>query len=317
MLNNKKYYANGKLLLLGEYALLSGATGLVLPVIYGQSLECTTRTDSKHLLTWSAYDTNGMWFHAKLNTLNFEIQSSTNLQIAFKLQEILFAIRNVKKDFLYAISMDITSILSYPLEWGMGSSSTLIANLAKLADINPYDIYFKLTNGSGFDLAAAVLNTPFLYCLVNKNPVVKKLNATSNWLNNLYFVYMNKKVSTKDHLKSLGNVKFTTKQLDRISELSASFLSAPALIDLYNLVNEHEDIISSVIGFTKVKDIYFSDFKGAIKSMGAWGGDFIMAITDQNCDYVKDYFKKKGFFTVLRMNETIINEQKVQLDFAS
>jgi hypothetical protein len=39
----------------------------------------------------------------------------------------------------------------------------------------------------------------------------------------------------------------------------------------------------------------FNDFKGAVKSLGAWGGDFFMALSQQPADFVEAYFREKGY----------------------
>ena len=46
-----------------------------------------------------------------------------------------------------------------------------------------------------------------------------------------------------------------------------------------------------------------SDFDGEIKSLGAWGGDFILATSDEN---PSTYFKAKGFETILPYSEMIL-----------
>ena len=67
------------------------------------------------------------------------------------------------------------------------------------------------------------------------------------------------------------------------------------------MIKEHEDIVSRLISKEKIKDKLFNDFDGEIKSLGAWGGDFILASAlDKN---PTDYFKSKGFNTVLNYNE--------------
>ena len=73
------------------------------------------------------------------------------------------------------------------------------------------------------------------------------------------------------------------------------------LNDFERLITEHESFISKILGVLPVKDKLFPDFQGAIKSLGAWGGDFILASAlDKN---PTDYFKSKGFNTVLNYNE--------------
>ncbi|MFT6748973.1 MAG: hypothetical protein ACJAQ1_000901, partial [Flavobacterium sp.] len=39
------------------------------------------------------------------------------------------------------------------------------------------------------------------------------------------------------------------------------------------------------------------------KSLGAWGGDFVMIISENN---PKSYFKAKGYETILTYNEMIL-----------
>ena len=52
-----------------------------------------------------------------------------------------------------------------------------------------------------------------------------------------------------------------------------------------------------------VKEAFFSDFKGAIKSLGGWGGDFILAVSTQD---PSPYFKERGFDTVIPYREIIL-----------
>jgi hypothetical protein len=47
----------------------------------------------------------------------------------------------------------------------------------------------------------------------------------------------------------------------------------------------------------------FSDFKGEIKSLGAWGGDFVMVISESD---PTAYFSEKGFTTVISYDEMIL-----------
>ena len=72
-------------------------------------------------------------------------------------------------------------------------------------------------------------------------------------------------------------------------------------LEFNSLIKEHENIVSKLISKEKIKDKLFDDFNGEIKSLGAWGGDFILASAiDKN---PKDYFRSKGFSTILNYNE--------------
>ena len=60
-------------------------------------------------------------------------------------------------------------------------------------------------------------------------------------------------------------------------------------------------IISKLIKQPPLKKIKFSDYDGAVKSLGAWGGDFFLATgSDQ------DYFKKKGYETIISYKDIIL-----------
>jgi hypothetical protein len=52
-----------------------------------------------------------------------------------------------------------------------------------------------------------------------------------------------------------------------------------------------------------VKERFFPDFKGVIKSLGAWGGDFALVVSKDN---PSSYFKEKGFTTLLSYKEMIL-----------
>ena len=58
--------------------------------------------------------------------------------------------------------------------------------------------------------------------------------------------------------------------------------------------------MSKSINKKQVKLKYFKDYNGEIKSLGAWGGDFILAAGPCNS---KEYFNNKGYETVFNFNE--------------
>ena len=72
------------------------------------------------------------------------------------------------------------------------------------------------------------------------------------------------------------------------------------------LMQCHERIISRCIGQKPIQK-RFPDFEGVLKSLGAWGGDFILAATNWDGDQVKAYFKGKGLDVVFGYNELVLN----------
>jgi hypothetical protein len=61
--------------------------------------------------------------------------------------------------------------------------------------------------------------------------------------------------------------------------------------------------MSDVLEIPTVKNSLFSDFNGTVKSLGAWGGDFVLVVSNEN---PTAYFKSKGFETVLPYKDMIL-----------
>lgn len=102
------------------------------------------------------------------------------------------------------------------------------------------------------------------------------------------------------------NVKANSNLIEEVSILSEVISKAKSLIDFDKALAEHEKIISSLLGIPRIKDNYFSDFSGEIKSLGAWGGDFVLATYDGDERDLRKYFQNKGNKTILRFDEMVL-----------
>jgi len=122
---------------------------------------------------------------------------------------------------------------------------------------------------------------------------------------NIFFVYLNQKQDSKEGIaKFRESEQNFDKEIQRISEISNEFLKAKSIENFNQLLVEHEEIISSIIKLKPIKEQLFSDYHlGEIKSLGAWGGDFVMVTGN---DQTPNYFKNKGFDTVLRYQQIIL-----------
>ena len=69
------------------------------------------------------------------------------------------------------------------------------------------------------------------------------------------------------------------------------------------LINQHEQIISKHLNKIPIKKKIFNDFDGEIKSLGAWGGDFILASSLRKD--INKYFKKLGYYTIFKYTDLI------------
>jgi hypothetical protein len=68
-------------------------------------------------------------------------------------------------------------------------------------------------------------------------------------------------------------------------------------------LSQHEIALSNILELPTVKEILFHDFEGVIKSLGAWGGDFVMSISKEN---PTRYFNERGFDIVIPYQEMIL-----------
>ena len=307
-----RYYSNGKLLLTGEYAVLDGAVSLAVPTKFGQDL--TIEPIQEPELIWGSFThTGACWFEAifdlpklrlKNATFNSDVEGSAEF-IAETLQTILSEARKLNPDFLQAKSGYIVKTnLSFPRNWGLGSSSTLINNVADWANIDGYKLLWNAFSGSGYDIACAQNESPIFYQLENKKPIVKQVDFNPTYKEELFFVHLNKKQNSRDGIAQYKkNNQHIQKEITAISNLSNEFVKANSVKDLDKIIEEHERIVSSIIKLNPVKKELFSDYFGAVKSLGAWGGDFVLVTGN---DDTPNYFKQKGFETVLLYSEMIL-----------
>ena len=304
-----RFYSNGKLLLTGEYVVLDGAKSLAIPTKYGQDLTVTP-VEQPELIWGSFTHTGECWFEAAFSLPNLRLTSATfnsdkegsSDQIAETLQNILQEARNLNPDFLQTNNGFIVKThLSFPQNWGLGSSSTLINNIASWTKVNPFDLLWNAFSGSGYDIACAKHDNPIFYQLNNKKPSIENIMFSPAFADQLYFVFLNQKQNSREGIaqyrKNNTNIE---KEISRISELSDAFLEAKSINELDEIIIEHERIISSIIQMQTVKARLFPDYFGAMKSLGAWGGDFVLVTGNEN---TPEYFKNKGYETIIPFNE--------------
>ncbi len=302
----KTYYSNGKLLLTGEYVVLDGAKALALPTKYGQRLNILPGKDK--IIHWTSYDVdNSIWFQDQITFS--EISNNAKKQhynsIKNTLIDILYHAYLQQPDFITKNEgYIVTTELTFPRLWGLGTSSTLLANIAQWLSIDPFILLRSSFGGSGYDVACATNNTPITYQLENNHPIIHTATFHPEYHDHLYFLYLNQKQSSKDAIATYYNKNnHLVKIIAEISKITDNVLQARDLKAFVYEMEKHEVIMSDVLETLTVKEALFEDFKGMIKSLGAWGGDFVLVISKEN---PKAYFKDRGFETLLRYNEMIL-----------
>lgn len=302
-----RYYSNGKLLLSGEYVVLDGANALAVPTKFGQDLLVTEGSNSQ--IKWISKDFDGaIWFEG---TIDFA--EITNKNYVSKTENV----ENLLLDILrkaYLLNPDyiensrgyiIETNLTFPKYWGLGTSSTLINNVAQWLKIDAYTLLESSFGGSGYDIASAQNDTAILYQLENGKPLVTKINFNPDFADNLYFVYLNKKQSSKGAITSYYNNKPVdlSKIIAEANLITDEMLTATTLTSMEIAMQKHENLISNILMMQTVQEMNFSDYEGVVKSLGAWGGDFVLATAREN---PSEYFISKGFPTILKYKEMIL-----------
>jgi mevalonate kinase len=303
------FRANGKLLLTGEYFVMDGAIALALPTTFGQSLRVSEASGSE--IVWKSYDSKGQqWFSASLDLLDFKAIKTSDPAISDPLTAILKAASKLNSDFLsHWKKYKVDTFLEFDRAWGMGSSSTLISCIAQWADVNPYHLLFDTLGGSGCDVACARAEGPILYRLGDTELHIDYIDFDPPYLSRLFLVYLGKKQDTKaardQYYQNRSRLNGT---IEHISKISTGIPECRSLTDFERALEEHEEIVSKCLHLPKAKAQYFSDYWGAVKSLGAWGGDFVLATSEADETATRAYFERKGYSTIFRLSEIMRTE---------
>lgn len=307
-MKNSYFYGHGKLLLTGEYFVLDGAKAVALPTKLGQRMHVRYRPSNEPKLFWKSFDNkNKCWFETSFELWHFDFLSAETEE-GIILQTIL---REARKQNIHFLREDhdvyVETVLEFPLNWGLGSSSTLIYNIAQWAYISPFALHQHAFGGSGYDIACAQSMGPIVYQLSAKRPNWETISFNPIFKDKLYFVYLSQKQNTREAIKRYRDlVSVDDRSIARITRISEEIQNCVSIEEFEDLIVEHENIISSALDLPRVKEDKFSDYFGEIKSLGAWGGDFILATSSKSIDETKKYFIDRGHETIFTFDELIL-----------
>ena len=300
------FYSNGKLLITGEYLVLDGARALALPTKFGQNL--IVKKGQNQEIIWKSYNYDEqLWFEdvISFSDIIYNVEAKIDT-VKTTLITILHEAYLLNSDFINkAEGYEISTHLTFPKNWGLGTSSTLLNNIAQWTKIDAYTLLKNSFGGSGYDIACAQNNTPIVYRLEQSLPIVEKVAFNPEFTKNIFFVYLNKKQSSKVAITAYYNNKNEnlSENIQDNNKITKAILEAKTLNEFAHFVEKHEIHLSNILELETIKEIAFPDFNGVVKSLGAWGGDFVMAISKEN---PKEYFTSKGYETILTYDEMIL-----------
>lgn len=298
----QNFHANGKLLLTAEYFILDGAVGLALPTKFGQTL--TVESTQEKGIFWKSIDNeNNIWLEVKFSE-QLEIIEATNSALAKTLQTILSHCE------LKNQHAQLTTRLNFPNNWGLGTSSTLISLLAQWQKISPYVLLEKTFGGSGYDIACATAKSAITYqryfeCS-EKPCTINEIVFQPSFKNHLYFLHLNKKQNSREGIQHYRDLLIDKKScIEQLSTFTRKIINAIDFDEFCYYLEVHENIVARALNLTKAKELYFPDFPGTIKSLGAWGGDFVLVASDESENIIRHYFNSKGYPTLLSYKEMV------------
>lgn len=306
------YYGHGKLLLTSEYAVLDGALALAIPTKFGQSM--SIKQTRKSDLYWKSYDhLKQEWFSAQISLYDFSAVKTTDEEKAKFLKKVLKGAVRLNSEFLSKWNgFDVKTNLEFANNWGLGSSSTLIYLVAQWADVNPLLLHFEVSQGSGYDVACAGADYPISYRLAEDAVHYSEVEFDPSFKDKLFFIHLNQKQSSNKAIDFYLNKAKKRKTLaSKLTKVTEDIIDCKSLSKFQSLIDEHESIIEDHLTLQPVKEKLFHDFNGSIKSLGAWGGDFVLAATDLEEKEVRQYFSEKGYDTLLPYEEMIFSAHEL------
>lgn len=302
--------ANGKLLLAGEYLVTKGAKALAMPLKYGQSLYVSPNSNPRTLI-WDSYEIDNLWFKAEIDVFDFEVKNTTDEVLSDRLVEILDVIKKIKgPEFFILANKHLTTKSNFNFFLGLGSSSTLLSLLAQYFSIDIFSLSDDTFGGSGYDCACATAKKPIIYQNTPNGREVEEVNYNPFYKDQILFVYLGSKMNSRASLSSFNSLdRFSERDIQAFSSITERWLKTSFIEEIEDLIFESEDRLSFLLNTKTVKELTFSDYPYSVKSLGAWGGDMVMA-TCRNRDEAIAYFKEKGHPVVYTFEE-MINTNKV------
>jgi hypothetical protein len=304
--STQHFSAYGKFLITGEYAVLDNVTALAVPLKLKQHLEVTTLQNKE--IHWKSYDGDGsLWFELKSNLNEIYGQHTFKDPVAAKLAQILRSAQSLNSKLKIEQGFSAVTRLDFNRKYGMGTSSTLISLIAQWTGCDVYKLQFACFGGSGYDIACANARRALVYNYNDSDPIVKPFVFDPQIKEKLFLVYLNEKQNSRDSIARFDPNLLTTDLKQTLNEMPERFIKAGNNLDIFNaLIDEHESIISQLVNLQPVKQRLFSDFAGSVKSLGGWGGDFVMATGGKE---QRKYFKNKGYDVIIEWDDVVMNDQ--------
>jgi mevalonate kinase len=167
-----------------------------------------------------------------------------------------------------------------------------------------------VSSGSGYDIAASGSDSPVYFSITDGQQIIKKAKFNPPFKKSIYFIYTGRKQNTQESINRYHEsiMKNSESMSSMISWLTEKITAESDINEFMRYMAEHEKILSKTLGMPGIREKYFSDFEGEVKSLGAWEGDFIMAVYSGREEQIRNYFNIRGFNTIFRFEDIVKGE---------
>lgn len=302
-MDKQHFFSHGKLLLTSEYVVLDGAKALAIPTKPGQDLSAEKIDDHRSLIHWETYREGKLWLKTCIDYKNLFVTETNIANASAFILKIFSTLKDMGSESLEAdYSYILKSNVQFPENFGLGSSSTLMNNIANWGNVDAFALNDIALGGSGYDIAVAKAGAPIIYTRNGGNKTVETVNYSPSFKDQLLFVHLNKKQDSREGITMYKQMEKSQDLIHYFSELTDEILISENLENFSLIMEDHEKTMSIFLKIPTVKEKYFKNAPSFFKSLGAWGGDFIL--TTKFCDY-ENYFLHNGFPNFFSYDELI------------
>ncbi len=297
----RTFFAHGKLLLTSEYVVLDGVPALAVPTVLGQRLEAIEAATSS-FLHWTALDSNGrVWLDGILERTEGGWKASDEA-----LEPVAYLLNASEKISQRTLpGGQVRTQLEFPSNYGWGSSSTLISLVAQWQGIDALPLHFATQNGSGYDAVCATAPGPLWYRKTADQTAEWKSTSLAHWPHNsLYLVHLGHKQQSAADVVRYRSLTPSLSDVKGIEHAARALFEAATFDDWGHAARIHETRMAAILGRTPISEGALKGYPHACKSLGAWGGDFVLVQVADDTDL--QWFKDQGFSTVLPWKTSVV-----------
>ncbi|MDV2447795.1 30S ribosomal protein S6 [Elizabethkingia anophelis] len=282
---------------------MDGAKALAIPTKPGQDLSAEKIDDHRSLIHWETYREGKLWLKTCIDYKNLFVTETNIANASAFILKIFSTLKDMGSESLEAdYSYILKSNVQFPENFGLGSSSTLMNNIANWGNVDAFALNDIALGGSGYDIAVAKAGAPIIYTRNGGNKTVETVNYSPSFKDQLLFVHLNKKQDSREGITMYKQMEKSQDLIHYFSELTDEILISKNLENFSLIMEDHEKTMSNFLKIPTVKEKYFKNAPSFFKSLGAWGGDFIL--TTKFCDY-ENYFLHNGFPNFFSYDELI------------